>query len=64
MDSYELNNLPDSNDLWKGIGGYFDSLGEILCEFIDNSISNFVGNNLPNRTICINLKRYGFFCRS
>lgn len=61
MASFELDNLPDSNDLWKGIGGYFDSLGEILCEFIDNSISNFVGNNLPNRTICIQLKDMNSF---
>ena len=55
MSSYQLDNLPDSNELWRGIGGYFDSLGEILCEFIDNSISNFVGHNLTVRTISITL---------
>lgn len=56
MACYQLENLPDSNELWKGIGGYFDSLGEILCEFIDNSISNFVGHNLAVRTISITLR--------
>ena len=56
MERIVLNNLPDSNALWKGIGGYFDSLGEILCEFIDNSISNFAANNSDNRTIVIEFK--------
>ena len=56
MAIYQLDNLPDSNELWRGIGGYFDSLGEILCEFIDNSISNFVGNNLTVRAISITLQ--------
>lgn len=50
-----IQNKPDSNELWKGIGGYFDSLGEILCEFIDNSISNFRGNtsDVFNKSIMI-----------
>ena len=48
-----INNMPDANELWKGIGGYFDSLGEILCEFIDNSISNFNGNKTEIRAIFI-----------
>ena len=56
MERIVLNNLPDSNALWKGIGGYFDSHGEILCEFIDNSISNFAANNSDNRTIVIEFK--------
>ena len=51
-----LKTTPDSNDLWKGIGGYFDSLGEILCEFIDNSISNFRGNRLTSKSIVISIK--------
>lgn len=36
-----LNNDPDVNELWKGIGGNFDNLTQILNEFIDNASSNF-----------------------
>ena len=32
---------PSPNDLWRGIGGHFDSVTQVLCEFIDNSLSNF-----------------------
>jgi len=53
MSTISINNMPDSNDLWRGIGGYFDSLGEILCEFIDNSISNFNANTPFIRTVII-----------
>ena len=60
MSIMQINNMPDANDLWKGIGGYFDSLGEILCEFIDNSISNFRGNpSVVNNSIMIKFKEAG-----
>ena len=32
---------PDPDELWAGIGGNFDTLTQVLCEFIDNSLSNF-----------------------
>lgn len=52
--------MPNANELWKGIGGYFDTLGEILCEFIDNSISNFRGNpSIVNNSILIKFKEIG-----
>lgn len=41
----ELNNTPESNFLWKGLGGNFDSLMQIINEFIDNSFSNFIKND-------------------
>ena len=60
MSLIQINNMPDANELWKGIGGYFDSLGEILCEFIDNSISNFIGNpSIANNSIMIRFKDRG-----
>lgn len=49
-------NVPDVNELWAGIGGHFDSLGQIVNEFIDNSISNFTGNEATlTRNIVITL---------
>ena len=60
MSLIQINNMPNANELWKGIGGYFDSLGEILCEFIDNSISNFIGNpSIANNSIMIKFKEQG-----
>jgi len=46
-----MDTTPSAQDLWEGIAGHFDSITQILCEFIDNSISNFDGNNLSTRTI-------------
>ena len=60
MSTMQINNMPNANELWKGIGGYFDTLGEILCEFIDNSISNFRGNpSIVNNSILIKFKEIG-----
>lgn len=50
-----IHNLPDSNEIWSGIGGHFDSLCQIINEFIDNSISNFEGNNPLFRQILVTL---------
>ncbi len=51
-----INNTPNANELWLGIGGHFDSLGQIINEFIDNSISNFTANNPDQKDIAITLK--------
>lgn len=51
--SMAINNKPHADELWAGIGGHFDSLGQIINEFIDNSISNFAGNNTMTRNIII-----------
>lgn len=48
-------NNPVVQELWAGIGGHFDSLGQIINEFIDNSISNFVGNNTAHKEIRVAL---------
>lgn len=40
-----INNKPEGNIIWKGLGGHFDSMSQIMNEFIDNSISNFKGHN-------------------
>lgn len=54
MDSnFSIENNPSASELWAGIGGNFDSLSQIICEFVDNSISNFIGNQSPQRNINI-----------
>lgn len=37
-----LNNKPQDDFLWKGLGGNFDSLTQIINEFVDNSLSDFI----------------------
>ena len=56
MSEVLLSNYPSSDELWSGIGGHFDSLGQIINEFIDNSISNFEGNNCIHRQILLHIK--------
>ncbi len=56
MSIISINNNPDSQELWAGIGGHFDSLGQIINEFLDNCISNFAGNPDVNKNIIVSLK--------
>lgn len=48
--------LPNPNELWQGIAGYFDTISQVLSEFIDNSISNFKANQSPIKSIQVSLK--------
>ena len=58
MNGININNKPEGNIIWRGLGGHFDSISQIINEFIDNSISNFKGNNpiIKNIVICIEEK--------
>lgn len=51
-----IHNFPDVKEIWSGIGGHFDSLGQIINEFVDNCISNFDANNTIQKNICVQLK--------
>lgn len=50
-----LNSTPDATQLWQGIGGHFENLSQILCEFIDNSISNIISTSAINRSILVKI---------
>lgn len=47
---------PRAQDLWDGIGGHFDSFAQIICEFVDNSISNLMANKCTNCSINIDIR--------
>lgn len=55
-ETFDIKNQPSASELWQGIGGHFDSLGQIINEFLDNSISDFMANASKSRTITITLK--------
>lgn len=56
MGTIPITNKPTVDELWAGISGHFDSLGQIVNEFIDNSISNFSANQLTQNVISIGIK--------
>jgi len=58
----EINITPDASQLWLGIAGYFDTLSQVLSEFIDNSVSNFVAMKSTQRTVRISLNEVGGDC--
>lgn len=58
LQSLKIENEPRAQELWAGIGGHFDNLGQIINEFLDNSISNFAGNTLDSRNILIKLEEF------
>ena len=51
-----INTTPNPGDLWEGIGGHFDSLTQILEEFVDNSAANFRGHHTPLRSVFITIR--------
>ena len=53
---FDIDNQPTAQELWQGIGGHFDSLGQIINEFLDNSVSDLLANNIPNRSIAVRLR--------
>ncbi len=55
MAKISIKSTPSAKEVWSGIGGHFDSLGQIINEFVDNSISNFDGHNPPDKFIYISL---------
>lgn len=55
------NATPLAQSLWVGISGHFDSLSQVLSEFLDNSISNIVSTNSTNRSIFINIDKLNDF---
>lgn len=55
IEESNLSTHPSPNDLWRGIGGHFESFGQALCEFIDNSISNLETNRIDNRLAVVTL---------
>lgn len=57
-EQFTIENSPDADEVWAGIGGHFDNYCQILCEFIDNSLSDFRANpnHIPNE-IVIEIKR-------
>ena len=49
-------NQPHSDGFWSGIGGHFDNFSQVICEFVDNSVSNFVQNSSSQPNILITLE--------
>jgi hypothetical protein len=47
---------PLARDLWAGIAGHFDSITQVLCEFIDNSVSNFEAHKGQLRSIQLDVE--------
>lgn len=56
LNDIAINNSINASDLWEGIGGHFDSLGQIINEFIDNAIANFEANSPLTRNVIISIR--------
>ena len=59
-----LNNKPQDDYLWKGLGGNFDSLTQIINEFVDNSLSNFIKHPYNEiKQIFIKIEELAVYCK-
>jgi hypothetical protein len=50
-----INATPLAADLWAGIAGHFDSVTQVICEFVDNSLSNFQAGQALQRSVLIDV---------
>ena len=41
LKTFPIKNTPNGRELWRSISGNFDRFSEIICEFVDNALSNF-----------------------
>lgn len=41
LKTFPIENTPNGRELWQSISGNFDRFSEIICEFVDNALSNF-----------------------
>lgn len=51
-----LNTQPDSNDIWKELGGNYENAEQSINELVDNAISNILGNNTELKKVQITLE--------
>jgi histidine kinase/DNA gyrase B/HSP90-like ATPase len=54
-----IDATPQAADLWAGIAGHFDSISQVISEFLDNSISNFEARKVQPRSIQVNVEELG-----
>lgn len=53
----KLNLIPDIDHLWKTLGYHFENLSQVIHEFVDNAISDFIRNKIKNGEIIITFKK-------
>lgn len=59
-DKIKINNKPSTDGtFWRGLGGHFGSLTQIISEFVDNSISGFLESPIAVANITINIMQLG-----
>lgn len=51
--------VPNPSDLWSGIGGHFDTLSQVIAEFVDNSIGNIEGRKPKLKNVVVQLEPSG-----
>lgn len=51
-----LNTTPNSNDMWKEVGGNYETAEQSMNELVDNSISNILGHDTKFKKIVITLE--------
>lgn len=57
--SGQLDTTPNEDELWREIGGHFESFTQVVCEFIDNSKANYDANSQPSRSVHIQIDEVG-----
>lgn len=62
ISTYAVRNMPDGKALFREIVGNFRRFPELICELLDNAISDFRAhsdNDMIDRTVCVTLEPDG-----
>lgn len=54
-----LNLIPNIDHLWKTLGYHFENLSQVIHEFVDNAISDFIRNKIKKGEIIITFRKIG-----
>lgn len=58
-ETIQIKSKPSADGtFWRGLGGHFNDLTQIMCEFIDNSLSDFMKNPNSVAAITIHILRH------
>lgn len=55
----KLNLIPDIDNYWASLGYYFENLCQVIHEFVDNAISDYIKNRIENGVIIITFRKKG-----
>lgn len=53
----KINTIPENDGLWRSCGGNHDTATQVICEFIDDALSNATANNVEDFKVVVTVDK-------